>query len=155
MKLPVMKNVSKNISKIIIIQLLFFVLILPSAQTTNVFEDIKNIDNGITEINSKLASLGSDINELGETMKAINTTMENVQQNVALLEDTNKEIKDMNEKLEEVSNKATGALDLAEKVNSYMANIAFILSIGVISIILAILTLTGITFILMKKKKVK
>ena len=61
----------------------------------------------------------------------------------------------MNEKLEEVSNKATGALDLAENVNSYMANITFILSIGVISIILAILTIIGITFILMKKKKVK
>ena len=147
-KLPSMKYISK-----ILIILLIFVLILPSVQSTNIFEDIKNIDKGIIEINSRLVSIKSGIDDLGTSMGEMNKTMENVQQSMVLLEETNKEIKDMSEKLDEISNKATEALDLADKVDGYVGDIKTILWVGISSMILVILTLIGATIVIIKRRK--
>ena len=103
------------------------------------------------EANDKLELIRLDIIELSKTMDAAKTAMENIEQSTVFFEETNEEIKDMNLKLEEVSNKATEALDLADKVDDYMGNLMIILSVGVIAIILGLLTLIGAVIAIKKR----
>ena len=130
----------KYIYKTIII-FLILILFLPCVQSTNVFEDIENIDSGISDINDKLELIGLDISKLVESMDDMNNK----------LEDTNEGIEDMSKKLEELSNTTNNAILLAEKVDNYIEEIKTILWAGIFSIILAILIIIGATFIIFKK----
>jgi CHASE3 domain sensor protein len=59
----------------------------------------------------------------------------------------------MSNKLDDISNKLTDALDKTEKVDDYAANIKMLITVGIVVIILAIITLIGSTFVIIKRKK--
>jgi uncharacterized protein YoxC len=142
----------KKVRKILTF-LFFLVILLPTVQSTYVFKDIKNIDQGIIEINSRLETIKSSMDNLGSAINESNSIMEEVQQSVVLLEETNKEINNMSEKLKEVSIIASEALDIADNVDVYMDDIITILWAGICAIILAILTFIGVTIVILKRKK--
>jgi hypothetical protein len=59
----------------------------------------------------------------------------------------------MNNKLDDVSNKLTDALDKTEKVDDYVEDIKMLMTVGIAVIILAIMTLIGSTFVIIRRKK--
>ena len=142
----------KFISKLLILMLLF-VILLPSAQSGFVFQDIKEINEGMQEANDKLETIKKDISDLLETINETNEIMDEVQQNVALLEETNEEIKDMSEKLDEISNKATTALDLADKVDGYFGSLIIVLLVGISILTIAVFSLIAATILILKRRK--
>lgn len=129
----------------ILIIALFFILIIPSVQA-NVFDDIKTIRKGINEVNKKLETMGNGIDDMNEKFK-------NVSESIGLIKDTNEGIDEMSEKLDELSNTLTEALDLKDKVDDYVDDIKLLITAGIITIIVAILTLIGATIVITKRRK--
>ena len=129
----------------IIVGLLVFLFIIPCVQA-NVFDDIREINQGIKNANEELKILETGINDLN------NQTSE-VGKNVLLIEETNKGIKNMSGKLDGLSNQIDEALGIKDDVGTYVQNIKFLLTIGIITIICAILTLIGTTFVILKRRK--
>ena len=129
----------------ILLMLLFIILALPSVQA-NVFDDIKNIDNGIQEANKKLETLQQGIDEL-------NNKTQEVSENVLIIDDTNKGIQNMSIKLDDISNKLTETLEVTDKFDSFVREIKFLIIIGIAVIAIAILTLISSTFVIVKRKK--
>lgn len=142
----------KYISKILIMMLVF-VIVLPSAQSGFIFQDIKNINKGMQEANNKLEIIKLNLENLGDSINETNAIMEEVQQNVALLEETNEEIKVMSEKLDEISNKATTALDLADKVDGYFGSLMIVLLVGISILAIAVISLIGAAIVILKRRK--
>ncbi len=73
-----------------------------------------------------------------------------------LLEDIkeiNQGLQEMNNKLDDVSNKLTDTLDKTEKVDDYVEDIKMLITAGIGVIILAIITLIGLTFLIIRWKK--
>lgn len=131
-------------SKIMII-LLFFSIIIPSVQA-NVFDDVKNINQGIQEANLKLDELQASIDEL-------NNKTQEVSENMLILEETNQGIQEMSDQLDELSNTLSDALEITDKFDSFVEDIKSLILVGLGVIILAILTLIGSTIVIVKRKK--
>jgi len=141
----------KFLSKILIM-LMVFVIILPSAQS-NIFKDIKNISNGIDEANSKLATIKTVLNNLVDSVNDTNSVMEEVQESASLLDNINTELEDINTRLDDVSDRATDALDSVDKVDTYVGSLMTILWIGVGLIAIALLVLIAVAIVIIKKRK--
>lgn len=131
-------------NKILIISLIFL-LVLPSVQA-NILEDIPAINQGLQDANDKLDTISSSIDEM-------NSNTENLSESILLIEDTNEELKNVSQKLDEISGKLTEALSVTDNVDTYVGDIKLLLSVGIITIIMAILTLIGVTVVIIRKRK--
>ena len=142
----------KYLSKMLFISLIFSV-ILPTAQSSNIFKDISNMNENIMEMNDTLAEIKTGINNLESTMNDMNESLSQIEQGIDLLEKTNEGIEKMSEELDEITNKSSEALNLVDKFDGYIGDLKIILAIGIASIILAILTVIGATIVIVKRKK--
>ncbi len=131
-------------NKMLIVSLIFL-LISPSVQA-NILEDIPAINQGLQDANDKLDTISSSIDEM-------NSNTQNLSESILLIEQTNQELQNMRETLDEVSDRLTEALSITDNVDNYIDDIKLLLSVGIITIIMAILTLIGVTVVILRKRK--
>ena len=143
-----MKLVSK-----ILISMLVFVILLPSAQSGFVFQDIREINEGMKEANGRLEAIKKDINELLNSINETNELMDDVKESAALLDDIDEELEEISNQMEEVSNKATTALDLADKVEGYFGSLMIVLVAGISILAIAVISLIAATILILKRRK--
>ena len=142
----------KYVGKLIVI-ILIFVMILPSVQSTNIFQDIKSIDKGMKEANSKLEAVRAILDDLVDSINDTNSIMEDVEESASLLDNINTELEDLNTRLDDVSDKATDALDTVDKVDIYVGSLMTILWVGVGLIAVALLVLIAVAIVIIKRRK--
>jgi len=142
----------KFVGKILLV-LLIFVIVLPSVQSSNVFQDIKSINRGMKDANEKLETIKKDINDLLESINGTNEILDDVKESAALLDDIDGELEEMSDQLEDVSSKASTAIDMAEKVEGYFGTLMIVILVGISILAIAVISLIAATILILKKRK--
>ena len=128
----------------ILVFFLISILIFPSVQA-NIFEDIPAMNQGLQDANKVL-------NKMNESIDEMNDNLQDLSEGILLIEQTNEELQNMRVTIDVLSERLIEELSIVDDVDSYVGDIKLLLSVGIITIIMAILTLIGVTVLILKKK---